>query len=154
MKELIEGASWLGIAAVLVFFIYYHPLAVNVRNAYLHGQGAGINGFLVHYAASMLISVLLFLSAKNLFDIHSLKTEIGRGIIWFACFSGVYIVSAELFHLIVVSRFHAEMPGFSVDEITGEVNKIGLPILWGVCSFTFMFLGMNFKIKEIGRAHV
>jgi uncharacterized membrane protein len=38
---------------------------------------------------------------------------------------------------------------YDLQDLSRIYNKTGLPILWGLCSFAFMWLGMRHKFKPL-----
>ncbi|HZX57800.1 MAG TPA: DUF2339 domain-containing protein, partial [Mucilaginibacter sp.] len=41
------------------------------------------------------------------------------------------------------------LPGRSIDHIETVYIKTGLPVLWGIASFAFMWLGMRYKTRVL-----
>jgi len=65
---------------------------------------------------------------------------------WLICMVAVIFVSAEG-QLLVNAIWYS--PRNSLEELQRVYNKTGLPILWGLCSFAFMWLGMSYKFKPL-----
>lgn len=65
---------------------------------------------------------------------------------WLACLVTVILVSAEG-QLMVNMLYYS--PKNSLHQLQRVYNKTGLPILWGLCSFAFMWLGMRHKFKDL-----
>jgi len=57
----------------------------------------------------------------------------------------VFLASAELDHLLVVSFGNSE----NISHILTQNHKIGFPILWGLASFILIFMGLKRKQKHI-----
>ena len=55
-------------------------------------------------------------------------------------------LSVEI-HLLVNTIFYS--PNNSLETLERIYVKTGLPILWGLCSFAFMWLGMKHKYKPL-----
>ena len=65
---------------------------------------------------------------------------------WLISIITVTLLSAEgqlLVNTICYSKAH------DLEELSRVYNKTGLPILWGLCSFAFMWLGMRHKFKPL-----
>lgn len=65
---------------------------------------------------------------------------------WLLAFLMLFFVSVEM-HLLVNNIFYG--PDHTLPELQVSYVRTGLPILWGLCSFAFMFLGMKYKIKTL-----
>ncbi|HWK06329.1 MAG TPA: DUF2339 domain-containing protein [Puia sp.] len=65
---------------------------------------------------------------------------------WLSCAVVVIFLSAEI-HLFLNTLFFSK--AYSLAEIQRVYYKTGLPILWGLCSFAFMWLGMRHKFKPL-----
>lgn len=63
---------------------------------------------------------------------------------WTLCIVTVAFLSAEG-QLLINALFFSRENG--LDELARVYNKTGLPILWGLCSFAFIWLGMRYKFK-------
>ncbi|MBK8496519.1 MAG: DUF2339 domain-containing protein [Chitinophagaceae bacterium] len=76
------------------------------------------------------------------------KTETGNYnfIAWVLCTVMVIFLSVEV-HVIANQIFYAaDNP---LENIRRIYIKTGLPILWGLCSFAFMWIGMHFKYRTL-----
>ena len=58
----------------------------------------------------------------------------------------VILLSAEG-QLLINTLFYSK--AYDLEELSRVYNKTGLPILWGLCSFAFMWLGMHHKFKPL-----
>ena len=65
---------------------------------------------------------------------------------WFIAFIALYIASAELDHLLVMSQFSRTR---SIDAILMNSHKTGFAILWGCFAFLCIYIGMKWKSKNI-----
>ena len=65
---------------------------------------------------------------------------------WAACVVVVIFLSVEL-HLLVNALFYNS--NNTLTNLQRIYIKTILPILWGICSFTFMWLGMRHKYKPL-----
>jgi uncharacterized membrane protein len=65
---------------------------------------------------------------------------------WLICAITVTLLSAEG-QLLVNAIFYSHSN--DLDYLSRVYNKTGLPILWGLCSFAFMWLGMRKKFKPL-----
>jgi uncharacterized membrane protein len=102
--------------------------------------------YLYHYILTVLAVIILFLELKNISTQPGLKTASGKVFLWFFTFAIVFIGSAELDHLVLLTQY---TPGLSASYIIEQNHKIGFPILWGLTSFILMTAGMRKKIKDL-----
>ncbi len=65
---------------------------------------------------------------------------------WILCFLLVVFITAEI-HLIINAAFHARTD--TINDIRRIFIKTGWPIIWGLCSFVFMWLGMKYKFRTL-----
>lgn len=102
--------------------------------------------FLAHWTTAALIAFVL-IRIINLFR-QQKPTEIGGNdfITWLICAFIVLYLSVEA-HLLANQIFYAA--NSSLTEIQRVYIKTGLPILWGLCSFAFMWLGMRTKYRTL-----
>jgi hypothetical protein len=101
--------------------------------------------FIAHWAGSLLIGLILAqLIARGR---RKEKLAIDRELFtWLVCIVIVIVLSAEG-RLLINAIYFSPENGF--DHLAVVYNKTGLPILWGLCSFAFMWLGMRHKFKPL-----
>lgn len=144
MKE--DHFKWLLIglpAAGLLAYLYSLPEVFDVQQDMLEGHHYK-NYFLGHWAGAALVIVILGglvgrVRTGRLMAPPKLFT-------WLVCGITVILVSAEG-QLLVNMLYYS--PKNSLDELERVYEKTGLPILWGLCSFAFMWLGMSHKFKVL-----
>jgi uncharacterized membrane protein len=129
-----------------VYLIYYNEISVDVRNEYLLDSSALGFHYYFHYVDVLLLLILLahtFTIVKNKFIKSAIQF---KAYLWIASFITIYVLSAELVNIVLVSSFK---PGSDMYALSHQTYKVGFPILWGVSSFVLMVLGMKFKIKTL-----
>ncbi|WP_221391709.1 DUF2339 domain-containing protein [Dyadobacter sp. NIV53] len=133
------------LTSVIFFPILFNNETISIRNNYLLGTNLSIANFLTHY----LLTVLLFVTLYSIHRIYKSLFEqykISELFQWFVIIMVVYIASAELDHLAVTIYFS---PGLPIDSVLGNNHKVGFAILWGICSFILIYLGMRWKSRTI-----
>jgi uncharacterized membrane protein len=139
-QPLFIGMSAIGLAGIVAYICYFNFQAIFIRNAYLLFD-ANFSQFLWHYAEIALIFLILTLIALEVTkSMQILRSSVGSLFLWFASSVVVYIFSYELIHFSVLINYE---PGFEISVFALQAQKIGLPILWGICSFVFLFIGMK-----------
>lgn len=141
-----QFADWVVIpvlAALLSYPVFYHHLAVRARNFHLVHEGS-FDGFLYHYLLVILILVILYFAYR----VMRLKVYYKQGgetfLMIYTSLILLFLASAELDHTVVLFNDPAH-----IGRVLSQNHKIGFPILWGVCSFVLMFLGMRYKKREL-----
>jgi uncharacterized membrane protein len=104
--------------------------------------------YLLHFGVHWIGAVGVVLILKQLLDSQrSGRTQVRPDVFtWLICIITVTLLSAEgqlLVNACCFSRAH------DLKELARVYNKTGLPILWGLCSFAFMWLGMRHKFKPL-----
>ena len=121
------------------------PPVFSTQKEILIYQRDGVH-FLAHWITTLLIAFVIswliqLLRAnrsalKNSFDVYS----------WILCAVVVMYFSVELNLLANNIFFAANNP---LENIQRIYIKTGLPIVWGLCSFCFMWLGMHHKYRTL-----
>ena len=128
------------------YFLLVQPVVQAARTNYLLKSGGSILPFILHYAAVILLLVLLYQVYRYYQNTYGLRSQKMNGFIWFGCAALVYLASAELDHVVLLLQFS---PGQNLAALLQQEHKIGFPILWGLASFGFMLLGMRYKLKTL-----
>ena len=152
----------LKLVAISLFGIAYvvgiQQAVINARDNYLSlDSHSNIYAFYFHYVNIAALVTLLFFAYRNLLNGIEMDKIIKKNIraiyLWFLCFVCIFVISAELDHLLVLARqpFNQEMYLVfnGVQDITKNSHKIGFPILWGACSFIMITIGMKRKNKQL-----
>jgi uncharacterized membrane protein len=141
----ISGAVFcVSIAALFFYPLFYHGLIVNSRNVYLTTGQVSDLAFGFHYVIVALALFLAFVTVKNSRAFR--EPDLDRILLWFLSIVVIFAASSELDHLITVANYGPEL---GISEIIKQNHKIGFPILWAICSFMLMLLGMRFKRRDL-----
>jgi uncharacterized membrane protein len=101
--------------------------------------------FLAHWVTALLVAVMIYRCIawwrKGMLEALSPKV-----FSWLICIFIIIFLSAEV-GLLVNAVFYSK--SLSFDRIGTVYIKTGLPILWGLSSFIFMWLGMHYKFKPL-----
>jgi uncharacterized membrane protein len=127
----------------IVFYLLHIPRVFDIQRDMLEGKGYGSH-FIAHWLADGLIVLILYRligwqRTGKIKNNPPLFTWIAGAVI-------VVFLSAEI-HLLVNALFYSKENPLS--NIQRVYFKTGLPILWGCCSFAFMWLGMRYKFKPL-----
>lgn len=129
---------WLPAAGIVIYLICLPEIFLVQRHVLEGGLAVGV--FTGHWIGVVLVTGILGLLIKK----RPLVPQ--ELFMWLVCLVTVIIVSAEGQMLVNMLYFS---PKRSLEEIERVYVKTGLPILWGLCSFAFMWLGMRKKNKTL-----
>ncbi|HXB13686.1 MAG TPA: DUF2339 domain-containing protein [Bacteroidia bacterium] len=132
--------------ALLFYIFFYNYQVVLTRNDYLNNGHATLVGYMFHYLTAISAFVLLLMSFRHVKKMNGLDSDMGVGLLWFSTLIIVYITSAELTHVFVMQNYGVN---HSIADIISQSSKIGWPILWGICSFVLMIIGMRLKMRHL-----
>ena len=102
--------------------------------------------FIAHWLTVPIIAMVIYRLAR-LIQKSKAETKANYEIlIWALCAVVVTYLSVEV-NFLVNAIFYS--PYHPLEEIKTTFIKTGLPILWGLCSFGFMWLGMYYKFRAL-----
>ncbi|HEV2355388.1 MAG TPA: DUF2339 domain-containing protein, partial [Puia sp.] len=131
----------LGLA--LLVYLLTLPGVVNIQEDMLRSGGDTVH-FFAHWAGVLVVVALLWrLTTLARRGRRSLDPAL---ITWAVAITAVILVSAEG-QLLAATIWYS--PAHSLEEIRRIYGKTGLPILWGICSFVCMWLGMRYKFRPL-----
>ncbi|WP_316815262.1 DUF2339 domain-containing protein [Pedobacter nyackensis] len=134
----------IGIVSLLCFPLLFNQETISIRNGYLDLQNISLGTYLFHYLLITLIATTLYALYQNEKSINSSKGLVTLQ--WFIAFMVLYVASAELDHLMVMSQHSKEK---SMAMILNNSHKSGFAILWGCFALLYIYIGMKWKSKTI-----
>ena len=135
-----------GIAAVclLCYPLIFNLETISLRNSYLELAGFSAGNYYFHYVLVALIAFLLYTLYRNE---KSIRSSGGLTVLqWFIAFIVLYVASAELDHLMVMSQYSKQK---TMVAILNNSHKSGFAILWGCFALLCIYIGMKWKSKNI-----
>ncbi len=127
------------------FYLLCLPPVFTVQQEILTHQKDNVH-FLAHWITALLVASVIYRLIQLLRDNRSSLKNSFDGFAWIMCAVVVIFFSVE-FHLLANTVFFAaDNP---LENIQRIYIKTGLPILWGLCSFCFMWLGMRHKYRTL-----
>ncbi|QMW00105.1 DUF2339 domain-containing protein [Spirosoma foliorum] len=158
LRSSLLQASGFGVSLLILFVIYFDPALHDSLAAYFQGDDASLIGFPVHYLSLLCVIGLLVLLNTLRPQLEPLPSFVRHIWPWFMGFVLVYTASSELYAHVVYFHFSGTIIPTSntqkIDVYTEyyalleQINKVGLPILWGICAFVFMYLGFRLKNRQ------
>lgn len=99
--------------------------------------------FIIHWLTTIVTGILLYQLIKLY---RSSLNEKNERLTWLIAIVSIIFLTAEL-HLLTNSIFYSDPS--SIGSIQRIFVKAGWPILWGLSSFGFMWLGMRYKFRVL-----
>ncbi len=133
------------LSAMVVFFLITEIPTFSIQRNMLLQNRNGTH-FIAHWLSIILVGVCLYKLIYLLKNNKERFKETFNPIVWIICAVIVTLLSVEI-NLLSNHIFFSKTN--TLEEITRVYIKTGLPILWGVCSFVFMWLGMRHKYRTL-----
>ena len=133
------------LATVIVVYLIAEVITFFIQEDILLEHKNGKH-FLAHWLSFVLICICFYKLIFSIKNNESFFKEKLNPIVWIICIVIVTILSMEINFL---SKQFLYSNTTTLNEISRVYIKTGLPILWGVCSFAFMWLGMRYKYRTL-----
>ena len=133
--------GWLMVISI-IFYLTVTPDVFMIQRQLLQTGHYGEH-FIAHWAGDGLVIWILY---HLIAWIRKVNTENNPVFAWILCGTVVIFLSSETL-LLMNALFFSKTN--SLEEIQLVYIKAGLPILWSLCSFSFMWLGMRNKFKPL-----
>jgi uncharacterized membrane protein len=127
---------------VVIFYLLCILPSFNTQ-AQLLTQPALPGNFAVHWLAVAAVAWAMARLVRIFVQQKSVRHE---QLTWACCIVVILFISVELHLLANALWYSADNP---LHEIRRVYIKTGLPIIWGLCSFVFMWLGMRHKYRPL-----
>jgi len=127
--------------------IYLFSLRINyaISLEMLSGDKYRIH-FIAHWAAAIVLFWLLYDLIHYFRKQKSLIEDYVTPFTWIATASIVVLLSVEMYHIIMWTTWHGTA---GLDYMENLYYKAGLSIVWGICSFAMIWLGMKYRFKTL-----
>lgn len=135
--------AWLLPLGILTYLVLF-PDTYSIQTSLLPATRA--SHFWAHWASALLIGYMIYRQI-GAWRKKQAAQNIPPGIFYtLICGTIVAFLSIEVLHIVNQCSY----PGTKdFDRIADVYVRTGLPILWGIASFVFMWLGMRNKVKEL-----
>ncbi|MDQ2753134.1 MAG: DUF2339 domain-containing protein, partial [Bacteroidota bacterium] len=131
------------ITSAVVYFLLLPSTFDLLQTLLLQHIKTPVYWFTAHWLVALLAALILY----RLIKAASVENN-GRNktLAWLLSIAVVVFLSAETY-FITLQLFYTNIQG---EEVINRVfSKAVLPVLWGLCSFAFMWLGMKYKYKPL-----
>ena len=150
----------LGLLGVIVYLTIYSPAVKNLLESHLLYNAPGMVGFYLHYISLLLIAAIIYFLVRNREVLVPFSPKAPNLMYWLLAFVLVFVSSSELLHHVIYFRFPAtnltnlspELQAAAYDryyQLVRQTNKVGFPIIWGLCAFALMYIGLQKKNKTL-----
>jgi uncharacterized membrane protein len=146
LQKLTIKYTWLQLVLIIVCYLAFavsiHS-TVELRDLTLTGSYSFMH-FFIHWVSDISLlylvykAILLFKNEKTLSDYRDMAS-------WTIGVLLVIFFSVECMNLYVSAFYHAD----NIEYLAEIFSKAGLTILWGICSFAMMWLGMKNSYKTL-----
>lgn len=156
----LTGAVLLSVFGVVLYLLHFNFATMDLlREHYLQGSEV-FTGFPFHYLSMALVLGLLLLITRHKTWLDHFPPAISRFWPWFAGLALVWVLSSELYFHVIYFNFSFDLSRLQrpaeqlaqanrFNYLLSQASKVGLPILWGVCAFAFMWVGLTRKNKNL-----
>lgn len=134
----------LAILSFVLFFTYYSNQIIVVREHMLSNFTVSYQNFLKHI---FIIAIILFTIFFSYINVQSISKTLKRNYKWLAIIMVVFILSAEIDHLLVVYKYD----GTPVSSIIIKAHYFYYTLFWMLSALFISFVGLIFKDKELIR---
>ncbi|MEO7313209.1 MAG: DUF2339 domain-containing protein [Chitinophagaceae bacterium] len=119
---------------------------VNIQLAFRTGPASLAMHFTAHWIGAVLVGFMLYRLTQYVKNIAGIDKSSSGVFTWLLGGTVVIYLSMECY-LLINALFVKDIGNW--DAMQTQFIKIGLPILWGLCSFGFMWLGMHYKFRPL-----
>jgi uncharacterized membrane protein len=143
------SASTAGVSvALLVVCLLVYLASIGETDFLLHNlleKGKYLPHFYAHWTAAALAGLLFYFTVTQVRKTPATSKQLPL-VCWLLCAWLIVFVSTE--SGLLISRLYCTSPD-SWHSVNDVFVRTGLPILWGICSFAFMWLGMRYKFRPL-----
>lgn len=133
--------SW---AALLLYPVVFHLNLLGLRHAYIFGKEITLGNFLFHYLAILFIAGIVLILFRKMKQVLSEEGVFKNLFYWFITILVVFIASTGLDNLILI---FSDVNINNYNSLLKISHKVGYPILWGICAFILIALGIKYKTR-------
>jgi hypothetical protein len=149
----------IGMFAMVVYMVGYQFIFNSLRDNILLTNESH-SAYYYHFITVGIIVLISLYILYRIFVQKELNTKFVSVTLWFGVFVIVYALSAELGNSYVIKYFvqpELDADGFvdyylvesQVDDLLYSARRIGFPVLWGVCAFILMVIGMQKENRQL-----
>lgn len=145
----VNKKAWIepALLAVCIFiYLINASFIFDIQNQLFEDQHPVRTHFIAHWISAGLVAFIISRFVQYVRQRTGKLENSFPGIVWVICLVVTIFLSIELHLLINVLFVHNAAMW---EPVHMQFIKIGLPILWSLCSFAFMWLGMHYKHRPL-----
>jgi hypothetical protein len=142
-----QPAGWLPLLIVVVCItvhLFSNSLIVGLRNQVLEGRYDHLH-LIAHWITVLILLSAFYLTIQYVKSNQQFFEEFNQLISWIIPVLLVILISNECLHLYIIGGYNT----YPINILQQQYGKAVLTILWAVCSFALMWLGMKYKNKTL-----
>ncbi|MEP7144659.1 MAG: DUF2339 domain-containing protein [Ferruginibacter sp.] len=132
------------IAGCVIMYLLSTPLAINLRNGVLKDLYPSIQLW-VHWLAALILIYLIYQAIRIYRKNSVIFVHTSKGFIWLINIVLITFFSVECMNAYIFIT----APLQNINTSLQQYSKAGLTIVWAICSFAIMWLGMKHKYKTL-----
>ncbi|KAA9339012.1 DUF2339 domain-containing protein [Adhaeribacter soli] len=163
-KNALKLTSWalaFGALGIILYVSVYNTYVYQLLRARLLYQEPGFAGFPFHYLNLLLTIGIMILGYRQKPLLETVWPSSAKFLAWSFSVLVVFMASSELlFHVLWLKMPEAGVGQINLPTVANELaerwhslvrqtSKVGFPILWGICAFVFMFIGLARKNQQL-----
>lgn len=135
-----------------VYLFYTGPAVLDLLDSYYQGLVSRRPAFLFQYVNLAAVAAVLALLFRVKERLAPTTPRLETTWPWFLVIVVVAVSSIALFANVIALSFttddiaHTAMQRNAIqlryDGLIEQINKVGLPVVWGICAFAFMYVGL------------
>ncbi|CAN5476648.1 DUF2339 domain-containing protein [soil metagenome] len=132
------------ITACVCFYLLGIQSSIQLRTSIISGS-VSVLFLWIHWLAAGVLLYLMFVAIQIYIKNILQFSHIGNAIVWLINFVLITIFSVECMHAYIYATKGVQTPGAALQQYI----KAGVTIVWALCSFAIMWLGMKYKYKTL-----
>ena len=135
----------ISLVSLLIYVVYYQYMVSEIRDSFFYSHSVTFGNFLFHYLFYPFIFGIIYLIFSERNKVFTINGFISRATLWYLAFFTIFIASAELDNILLITMYTNNESIYSVLRMS---HKVGYPILWSIATFIFIVWGIRTKIKD------
>jgi hypothetical protein len=150
----------LGLLGLVAYLTTYSSSMMELLESHLLFYAPGRAGFYAHYFTLLFAAAIMYFLLRYRWVLAPFSPKAPTLMLWLLAFVLVFASSSELLYHVIYFKLPAtnitsSSPGLQAaayehyGRLVRQTNKVGFPILWGMCAFGLMYIGLQKKNKTL-----
>jgi len=127
-----------------IVYLFSSDLILQVRSEALEGKAPWVHMW-AHWADSVLLGILFLKTIQVIRNNPEKFLSQNKALIISTSIMIIAFFSIELLHIYIITAYTKD----NTEYLTFQYGKAGLTVIWGICSFAMMWLGMKHRQKVL-----